>query len=315
MRFIDTDQTRDALSFDAVIPALRDAFRDGATVPPRHVHAIQSGNAHGTSLIMPAWSDRGYFGVKIINIFPENTHQGLPGLHATYNLYSATTGVPIAQVDGDVVTAYRTAGAAALGADYLARADAHTLLIVGSGRIAGLVAQAMRSVRPIRRVLVWNVRAAGAEKLAEQLRGQGFDAQAAGDLEDATRQADIISCATLSTVPLIQGAWLRPGAHLDLIGSFTPAMRETDTACFDGTAVYVDTDEAPTKSGDLLSAFDAGVLTPAGIRGNLHQLAAGQVPGRRDDGEITVFKAVGSALEDLTLATLVYEAVNGQADA
>lgn len=315
MRFIDTDQTRDALSFDAVIPALRDAFRDGATVPPRHVHAIQSGNAHGTSLIMPAWSDRGYFGVKIINIFPENTHQGLPGLHATYNLYSATTGVPIAQVDGDVVTAYRTAGAAALGADYLARADADTLLIVGSGRIAGLVAQAMRSVRPIRRVLVWNVRAAGAEKLAGQLRGQGFDALAAGDLEDATRQADIISCATLSTVPLIQGAWLRPGAHLDLIGSFTPAMRETDTACFDGTAVYVDTDEAPTKSGDLLSAFDAGVLTPAGIRGNLHQLAAGQVPGRRDDSEITVFKAVGSALEDLTLATLVYEAVNGQADA
>lgn len=315
MRFIDTDQTRDALSFDAVIPALRDAFRDGATVPPRHVHAIQSGNAHGTSLIMPAWSDRGYFGVKIINIFPENTHQGLPGLHATYNLYSATTGVPIAQVDGDVVTAYRTAGAAALGADYLARADADTLLIVGSGRIAGLVAQAMRSVRPIRRVLVWNVRAPGAEKLAGQLRGQGFDAQAAGDLEDATRQADIISCATLSTVPLIQGAWLRPGAHLDLIGSFTPAMRETDTACFDGTAVYVDTDEAPTKSGDLLSAFDAGVLTPAGIRGNLHQLAAGQVPGRRDDGEITVFKAVGSALEDLTLATLVYESVNGQADA
>ncbi|HAP25455.1 MAG TPA: ornithine cyclodeaminase family protein, partial [Achromobacter sp.] len=154
MRLIDTDQTRNALSFDTVIPALRDAFREDATVPARHVHAIQSGNAHGTSLIMPAWSERGYFGVKIINIFPENTHQGLPGLHATYNLYSATTGVPVAQVDGDIVTVYRTAGAAALGADYLARADAHTLLIVGSGRIAGLVAQAMRTVRPIQRVLV-----------------------------------------------------------------------------------------------------------------------------------------------------------------
>ncbi|SSW69544.1 ornithine cyclodeaminase family protein [Achromobacter agilis] len=309
MHFIDTEQTRGALSFDAVIPALRDAFRDGATVPPRHVHAIQSGNAHGTSLIMPAWNDRGYFGVKIINIFPENTHQGLPGLHATYNLYSATTGVPIAQVDGDIVTVYRTAGAAALGADYLARANASTLLIVGSGRIAGLVAQAMRVVRPIQRVLVWNVRAAGAERLAEQLREQGFDAQATENLEGAARQADIISCATLSTVPLIQGAWLRPGVHLDLIGSFKPEMRETDTACFDGTSVYVDTDEAPTKSGDLLSAFDAGVLTQEDIRGNLHQLAGGQRQGRRDDQEITVFKAVGSALEDLTLATLVYESV------
>ncbi len=210
MRFIDTEQTRGALSFDAVIPALREAFRDGATVPPRHVHAIESGNAHGTSLIMPAWNERGYFGVKIINIFPENTHQGLPGLHATYNLYSATTGVPIAQVDGDVVTAYRTAGAAALGADYLARADAGVLLIVGSGRIAALVAQAMRAVRPIRRILVWNVRPAGAERLARELREQGYDAQATADLEGAARQADIISCATLSTQPLIRGAWLRP---------------------------------------------------------------------------------------------------------
>lgn len=310
MRFIDTEQTRGALSFDAVIPALREAFREGATVPTRHVHAIQSGTAHGTTLIMPAWSDRGYFGVKIINIFPENTHQGLPGLHATYNLYSATTGVPIAQVDGDIVTVYRTAGAAALGADYLARKEASTLLIVGSGRIAGLVAQAMRTVRPIQRVMVWNVREAGAQALAESLRAQGFDAQPTTDLEAAARAADIISCATLSTVPLIQGAWLRPGTHLDLIGSFTPDMRETDPACFDGTTVYVDTDEAPTKSGDLLSAFDAGVLTREAIQGNLHQLTTGARPGRQNDQEITVFKAVGSALEDLTLATLVYESLN-----
>ncbi|MCS3504379.1 ornithine cyclodeaminase family protein [Achromobacter sp. JUb104] len=310
MRFIDTEQTRGALSFDAVIPALREAFREGATVPTRHVHAIQSGTAHGTTLIMPAWSDRGYFGVKIINIFPENTHQGLPGLHATYNLYSATTGVPIAQVDGDIVTVYRTAGAAALGADYLARKEASTLLIVGSGRIAGLVAQAMRTVRPIQRVMVWNVREAGAQALAESLRAQGFDAQPTTDLEAAARAADIISCATLSTVPLIQGAWLRPGTHLDLIGSFTPDMRETDPACFDGTTVYVDTDEAPTKSGDLLSAFDAGVLTRDAIQGNLHQLTTGARPGRQNDQEITVFKAVGSALEDLTLATLVYESLN-----
>ncbi|KRC71850.1 L-lysine cyclodeaminase [compost metagenome] len=313
MRFIDTEQTRGALSFDTVIPALREAFRGSATVPARHVHAIQSGNAHGTSLIMPAWSERGYFGVKIINIFPENTHQGLPGLHATYNLYSATTGVPIAQVDGDIVTVYRTAGAAALGADYLARADASTLLIVGSGRIAGLVAAAMRAVRPIQRVLVWNLRPAGADALAGRLREQGFDARAVTDLEAACREADIVSCATLSTQPLIQGAWLRPGTHLDLIGSFKPEMRETDAACFDGTTVYVDTDEAPTKSGDLLSAFEAGVLTPEGIHGNLHQLTRGERPGRRGDQEITVFKAVGSALEDLTLATLVYESVRDSA--
>ena len=177
----------------------------------------------------------------------ENTRQSLPGLHATYNLYSARSGVPLAQVDGDIVTVFRTAGAAALGASYLARPDAAVLLIVGSGRIAGLLAQAMRAVRPIRKVLVWNLRAAGAQALAEELRAQGYDAAATEDLEAAVRQADIVSCATLSTVPLVHGAWLQPGTHLDLIGSFKPDMIETDTACFDGTSVYVDTDEAPTR--------------------------------------------------------------------
>lgn len=313
MVVIDTEQTRRALSFDAAIQALREAFRQGAHVPARHVHAIESGGAHGTTLIMPAWNEQGYFGVKVINIFPENTRQSLPGLHATYNLYSARTGVPLAQVDGDLVTVFRTAGAAALGASYLAREDARVLTIVGSGRIAGLVAQAMRTVRPIDKVWVWNVRPAGAEALATALREQGFDASSTLDLEQAVRQADIVSCATLSTVPLVRGDWLRPGAHLDLIGSFKPDMIETDTACFDGTTVYVDTDEAPTKAGDLLAAFEAGVLAREDIRGNLTDLVCGQAPGRTRADEVTVFKAVGSALEDLTLAALVYEACGGQA--
>lgn len=311
MVVIDTDQTRAALSFETAIPALREAFVEGAIVPARHVHYIESGNAHGTTLIMPAWNARGYFGVKVINIYPENTTLGLPGLHATYNLYSARTGVPLAQVDGDVVTAFRTAGAAALGASYLARADARVLLIVGSGRIAGLVAQAMSTVRPIKRVLVWNVRVAGAERLAANLRALGIDAQAVADLETGVRQADIVSCSTLSTVPLVKGAWLRPGTHLDLIGSFKPDMIETDTDCFDGTTVYVDTDEAPTKAGDLLAAFGAGVLSREQIRGTLEDLTKGQAPGRVNEQEVTVFKAVGSALEDLTLAALVYEAQVG----
>jgi len=314
MQVIDTEKTRSVLEFSAVIAALRTAFQAGASVPPRHVHAIESGGSQGTSLIMPAWNEQGYFGVKVINIFPENTKQGLPGLHATYTLYSARTGVPLAQVDGDIVTVYRTAGAAALGASYLARQDAKVLLIVGSGRIAGLVAQAMRAVRPIERVLVWNVRPAGARKLAESLLQQGFDAAAIESLEEGVRQADIVSCSTLSTEPLVRGAWLRPGTHLDLIGSFKPEMKETDPQCFAGAEVYVDTDEAPTKAGDLLAAFDAGVLTPAAIRGTLTELVSGQAPGRADDRQITVFKAVGSALEDLTLAAMVYEAHQGRAN-
>ena len=308
MLVIDTEHTRRALTFPVVIPALREAFRAGASVPPRHVHTIESDGAQGTTLIMPAWNQQGYFGVKVINIFPDNTRQGLPGLHAAYTLYSARTGVPLAQVDGDIVTVVRTAGAAALGASYLARHNARVLLIVGSGRIASLLAPAMRTVRPIERVLIWNVRPASARALAESLVAQGFDAQAVDALEPAVRQADIVSCATLSTEPLVRGAWLRPGTHLDLIGSFKPDMKETDPACFAGAEVYVDTDEAPTKAGDLLAAFEAGVLAPSAIRGTLVDLISGAAPGRQDDSQVTVFKAVGSALEDLTLAAMAYEA-------
>jgi ornithine cyclodeaminase len=308
MLLIDTERTRDALSFATLIPALREAFASGASVPVRHTHAIESGGMRGTSLIMPAWNEQGYFGVKVINIFPGNGAQGLPGLHATYNLYSARTGVPLAQVDGDVVTVYRTAGAAALGASCLARPDSRVLAIAGSGRIASLLPAAMRAVRPIERVLVWNTRPAGAQALALALREQGFDAQAMDHLQDAVEQADIVSCATLSTQPLVQAQWLRPGTHLDLIGSFKPDMIEAHPDCFRSAWVYVDTDEAPTKAGDLLQAFDAGVLAREDIRGTLADLVRATGPVRIDPQAITIFKAVGSALEDLTAAALVYEA-------
>lgn len=309
MLLIDTEQTRAALSFATLIPALRDAFASGASVPVRHTHTIESGGERGVTLIMPAWNEQGYFGVKVINIFPRNSEQGLPGLHAIYTLYSARTGVPLAHIDGDIVTVFRTAGAAALGASYLARPDAGVLTILGSGRIAGLLAHAMKTVRPIERVQIWNVRHAGAQALAASLRQQGMDATAVENLEQAVRQSDIVSCATLSAEPLVQAAWLRPGTHLDLIGSFTPDMIEAHPDCFRGATVYVDTDEAPTKSGDLLRAFDAGTLARGDIRGTLHDLAAGLAPGRTSPAEITIFKAVGSALEDLTAAALAYEAV------
>lgn len=307
MLILGAAETRSRLRFDTLIPALERAFQQDVVVPPRHVHAI-AGPPAGTVLIMPAWTPAGYLGVKIINIFAANTQRNLPGLHATYTLYSAITGVPLAFLDGDIITGFRTAAAAALGAKLLARRDARKLLIVGAGRIAGHLAPAMRTVRPIDQVSVWNVRHEAAERLAARLVEQGFDAVATTELEAAVRQADIVSCATLSHEPLIRGAWLAPGTHLDLIGSFTPAMRETDAACFAADkCVYVDTEEALKKSGDLLYAMQEQALTEDGIRGTLASLCHGRAAGRTDDAQITVFKAVGSALEDLVAAQLVYE--------
>ena len=317
MQHFDATATRAALSFDTLVPALRAAFAADTQVPPRHVHTItQQGEAMGTVLIMPAWSDAGYLGIKTINIFPGNGAKGLPGLHATYVLYDARTGVPLAMMDGNEITAHRTAAAAALGASFLAREDARHLLVLGTGRVARLLPAAMRSVRPgLTQVRVWNHRPESAEALAAQWRAQGLQAQAVTDLEGAVREADLVSCATLATQPLVRGDWLAPGSHLDLIGSFTPLMREADPACFGpDPRVFVDTDEAPTKAGDLLDAFAAGTLTPSAIQGHLQQLCRGERAGRRESSERTVFKAVGSALEDLTAATRVWEAAPGQQD-
>lgn len=316
MQIIDAHATRCALPFDQLVTALRERFAAGCETPLRHVHEIVNplGDAGGdaatrrmTSLIMPAWVPGKYYGVKIINIAPGNTKRGLSGLHGSYLLFDARTGVPLAHLDGDEITARRTAAASALGGSYLAREDASRLLVVGAGRVAALLPAAWRAVRQIERVTVWARRPEEAEKLAQQWRAEGFDAAAVTNLAAACGEADVVSCATLATEPVVRGAWLSPGSHLDLIGSFTPAMREADDACFEEARVFVDTDEALTKSGDLLMPMANKVLSENDIRGTLTTLCKGVATGRRNPTERTVFKAVGSALEDLAAAMLVFE--------
>jgi ornithine cyclodeaminase len=308
MKHFDEAATRAPLSFERLVPALRAAFAAEAQVPQRHVHSIETAGADkGTVLIMPAWSDAGFLGIKTINIFPGNSARGLPGLHATYVLYDARTGVPLAMMDGNEITARRTAAASALGASFLARSDARRLLVLGTGRIARMLPAAHSSVRAIDEVHVWNHRPESAEALAAQWRAEGWNAQIATDLEAAVSHADIVSCATLATAPLVRGEWLAPGSHLDLIGSFTPAMREADVRCFEGARTFIDTSEALQKSGDLLDAVAAGTLRADAVQGTLAELCRNERPGRAGEKERTVFKAVGSALEDLTAATLVWQ--------
>jgi ornithine cyclodeaminase len=305
---LDAERTREALPFDRLIDALRRMFVAGCYVPLRHTHAVEiEPGRSGTVLIMPAWSASGYLGVKTVCIYPANAAAGLPGLHGTYVLYDARTGVPLAQLDGAELTARRTAATSALAAQYLARPDAGTLTIVGAGRVAALIAPAYRSVCAVDRVRVWNRTATRAHALVRQLRSEGFDAQVAGELETAVREADIVSCATLSKQPLVRGDWLRPGQHLDLIGAFTPAMREADEACFAAASVFIDSDEAIAKAGDLLCALRSRALSAGDIRAGLEDLCRGHHAGRAHAQEITVFKSVGTALEDLAAAVAAYE--------
>lgn len=305
IKVIGAAETRRALPFDALILALKAAFAAGATVPERHHHHIPHPDGDGVLLLMPAWSG-GLLGTKVATIHPANNARGLPSVHSTYLLANAATGVPLALLDGNEITTRRTIAVSALAASFLAREDAADLLIVGAGRIAALAAEAFAVVRPIRTVTVWNRDAAKAERLAVELRAAGFEAEAVASLEDAARRADIITCATPSTAPIIHGDWLRPGTHLDLIGSFTPAMREADDTCFARGQIYVDTRDALVEAGDLTGPIAAGVITPDDIRGTLADLSAGRIAGRTSDDDITIFKSVGTALADLAAAALVH---------
>ncbi|MBN3727419.1 ornithine cyclodeaminase family protein [Burkholderia sp. Ac-20379] len=306
MKILDSTATRDALPFPDLIDALRAMFVAGCHVPLRHNHPIAAEGGGGTVLIMPAWQDGGYLGIKTVNVFPGNAALGLPGLHSTYVLYDGRTGAPLAQLDGNEITSRRTAAASALAASYLARPDATRMTLLGAGRVGSLVPEAYRAVLPIRDVDVWDAAPAASARLVAHLNALGFAARAVDDLPASVARADVVTCATLATEPVVQGAWLAPGSHLDLIGSFTPAMREADDACFAQASVFVDTREAFQKSGDLLGPLERQVIGHPEQWPTLETLCRGQARGRANADERTVFKAVGTALEDLAAASLVY---------
>lgn len=307
---LNLEATRAALEWRPLIEALRAMFKSGCEMPVRHHHDFEvPGEADGTLLLMPAWVPGKYIGVKLATVVPGNGSRGLPAVMATYCLSSGRTGEMLALIDGGELTARRTAAASALAADYLARKDAGHLLVVGTGRVVENLIGAHSAVRPIRRVSVWGRDRAKAEALAAKVaRDQGLEARAVGDLGAALGEADIVSAATLSEAPLIKGARLSPGCHVDLVGAFKPSMRESDDEAIRRAQVFVDTREGATKEGgDIVQPLQSGVLKRENIRGDLFELARGIAPGRMAQDEITLFKSVGAALEDLAGAILAYE--------
>lgn len=313
MQFADAAAVAAALTPAALVEALRDGFRQGCEMPVRHHHTVQvPGEAAATLLLMPAWIEGGFVGVKVVSVFPGNADRGQPSIYGSYLLSSGKTGELLAVMDGPELTSRRTAAASALAADYLARKDADTLLVVGTGRLSAHMARAHAAVRPLTRVLIWGRNPEKAAAVVAELADLGAMVEVApASLEQAVGMADIISCVTLSTQPLIQGAWLRPGQHLDLVGGFTPAMREADDEAVRQASVYVDTRAGATKEGgDIVQPLASGALTAEGIRGDLYDLCRGTAAGRGDDQEITFFKSVGCALEDLMAAVQVYRVLS-----
>ncbi len=311
MRLISAKDLDEKLDFPALIDALAEAFRGGLTAPMRHHHPIERKGASPTHLLMPAWTtgdyrDGAYLGTKIVSVFPDNSARGLPAVHGVYVLQSGDTGEPLAAIDGTRLTQWRTAAASALAARFLARQDARRLLMVGAGALAPYFVRAHRAVRPLEEIVIWNHRRASAERLATALAGEGLNVIVADDLETAARKADVISCATLSPTPLIKGEWLSAGQHVDLVGAFNLHMREADDAALKRARLFVDTPAALHEGGDVAIAIAKGVIDKTDIVADLPALCGG-AEGRRSPEEITLFKGVGAAIEDLAAAMLVWK--------
>ncbi len=310
MRVVTAAEIDRALSFPALIDALAEAFRSDIVTPARHHHEIARAESPATLLLMPAWTGptggRGFVGVKIVSVYPDNAQRSLPSVFGTYLLLDGATGEPLAAMDGTRLTLWRTAAASALAARHLAREDASRMVMVGAGALAPFLIRAHAGERPIRHVALWNHRPEKTVRLAAELSTAGLPVEPAADLEAAVREADLVSCATLSTAPLVKGAWLKPGVHLDLVGAFNLTMREADDEALRRASVYVDTAAARREGGDVALGLTGGVIGERDVKGDLADLCRGNVAGRSRPDEITLYKSVGTALADLAAAVEVW---------
>jgi ornithine cyclodeaminase len=296
----DAEAVARATPMPALIAALRRAFASGEYHAPPRLAADMGG---ASLLVMPAWKGSARVGAKIVTVDPRTR----PSIQSTYILSDRTSGRPVAAIDGAALTRRRTAAASVLAASRLARPASATLLVIGTGALNAPIIEAYASAFALNRILVWGRDADKAEAAAHAAREKGYSVAAIATIEAGLAAADIVSAATLATEPLIAGAALRPGMHIDLIGAFRPEMCEADAETFARSRVFVDTHEgAMDEAGDLLQAIAAGAIGAEAIEADLAGLCSGAHPGRGDDNSaITLFKSVGTAIEDLAAAELV----------
>lgn len=313
MLVIDRDKVNAIADYRELVAALTDMYRTGVDALERSILTQPAPDGGEVDcLIQTAWMRDRAFGLKIANVFPGNVKIGKPSVVGLYVLFDGTTGEPMAVIDGVAETFYKTASNSAVASNLLARKDASTLLMMGAGNLAPYLIQAHAAVRPIKRVLIWNRTRANAETLAAKLDRPGFSVAAVGDPAAAAAAADIVSCATYATSPILQGAWLKPGAHVDLVGGYQPHFREADGEVVRRAGrLYVDSRQSTVEvCGDVIGPLGEGAVTKDSII-DLFELASGRKPGRTHDTEITAFKSGGGGHEDLAAALALYARATG----
>ena len=304
LRFVSGEEIRRVLTFPALIRAMEASHRR----PRIEIHDVLMGAEKALYFVRSAADHGRALGSKLISSFPDKR----PAVQAVYVLFDGADGHPRAVLDGTEITFWKTAADSALGASLLAPGDPETLAVVGAGAVAPWLVRAHRCVRPsIRRVLAWNRTAARAEALVGALRGEGIAAEATADLEAAVRRAQVVTAATRSHAPLIEGAWLQRGAHLDLVGGYTPDTREADDEAARRSRIFVDRRESAFDGvGDILQPIASGAIRREDVLGDLYDLIGGGVPGRVHPDDITFFKNAGGGHLDLMTAQAIMSALD-----
>jgi ornithine cyclodeaminase len=297
-------------NFPELVEELHSAFAsNNIIVPQRHHHDFPNHKEQvdSTMLLMPAWDPDLDSGVKIVTVSPNNGKYALPTIEGVYLYFESQKGQLQAILDAKSLTNKRTAAASALASVFLSRSDSSSLLMVGTGALSTNLIMAHASVRPIKRVFVYGRDINKAHAIANSIRDDNFSVEPVESIEKIIPEVDIISCATLSKEPLIKGSWLKAGQHLDMVGAYKKDMREADDEVLRRSTVFVDNFSSAIKeTGDLVIPLAAGIIQAEDIHADLFSLCAGQHRGRERNDEITFFKSVGHALEDLVGAKYYY---------
>ncbi|WP_137113594.1 ornithine cyclodeaminase family protein [Mesorhizobium sp. GR13] len=312
MRFLNREEVYRLADYPAVIDTMAAMYANGCDAVDRMILSQPTADGdQGDFLLQSAWLRGRAFGVKIANVFPCNEKRGLPSIHGLYVLFDGNTGEALGCIDGSAETNVKTACNSAVASRFLALPDASTMLMMGAGELAPYLIAAHASIRPIRNVMIWNRTTEKAKALAARLNKPGFRVEAVTDPAEAASQADIISCATYSTEPILKGEWLKAGAHVDLVGSYRPDLRESnDEVMRKARRLFVDERSSTVEiSGDVIEPLTKGLVRLDDII-DLFELAQGRRPGRRSDDEITVFKSGGGGHEDLATAIFLFERAN-----
>ena len=309
MQHFSAERIEELLTYTKLADAIGAAIADDTIVAPKRWHLCDGGQAQRALLIMPAWRPRRIGIVKSVTVRPENAARGLATVQGISMLFDESSGAPLATVDATALTRWRTAATSLLASRYLARPESAILVMVGSGAMANHLPRALCSEFPLSEVLVWSRTFAHAQRLAGTIRLPAVvNVGAVADLEGAVRRADIISCATMAESPLVHGAWLKSGTHVDLVGAFQPTMRESDDALIKRAQIFVDTREGTLiEAGDLVQPLRAGVIEESAILGELKDLVRHGRPRGCNTDAVTVFKSVGHAIEDLAAAELLLQ--------